>query len=247
MNARDLAKAFNKKFKLKKIESAIVSTLQNHKLRCGRAHKDRLINRFRLFNSEQIQFIKNNYKGRSVAEMTALFNAEFKTNMARQQIKTFVSNRGITSGRTGCFEKGHRPWNTGTKGLTGANKTSFKKGSTPKNRKPLGTERICSKDGYVLIKVAEQNPHTGFPTRYKHKHVIVWEQAHGPVPDGFVVVFIDGDKRNIDSDNLMLISRAELLRLNKHGHKDAPAELKPSILALARVEVKTFSAEKILI
>lgn len=246
MNVRDLAKAFNKKFKLKKTEAGIKSAIENHKIRCGRKPKDRLITKFRLFTAEQIQLIRTSYQDKSISEMRDLFNATFETDMTWQQIKTFVSNRGITSGRSGQFGKGHKSWNKGTKGLTGPNKTSFKKGSIPKNRKGVGTERICSKDGYVLVKVPERDPHTGFQTRWKHKHVYMWEQEHGPVPEGMVVVFRDGDKLNIETDNLMLISRAELLQLNRHGYKDAPAELKPSVLALARVEVKTFSSEKIL-
>ena len=244
MNVRDLAKAFNEQFGMKKTEDKIKSALQNHKILCGRAPKDRLINRYRIFTDEQIEYLKNNYTGRSVAELRVMFNVEFNTDMTWQQIKTAVHNRGIVSGLTGCFEKGYRSWNKGTKGLTDANKTSFKKGSVPANRKPLGTERICPKDGYVLVKVAEPNPYTGFPTRWKHKQVHIWEQDNGPVPDGMIVVFRDGDKRNIDPENLMLTSRAELLILNKNGYKDAPAELKPSILALSKLEVKTFRREK---
>jgi len=240
MPVHALAKAFNAKFGMYKTEGQIKAALQNHRIRCGRAHKDRLINRIRLFTPEQIQFIKDNYKGLSVAEMTDLFNAEFGLGMKRQQIKTAVKNRGINSGLTGQFKKGHKSWNKGTKGLTGANRTSFKKGSVPANRRPLWDERVCPKDGYIQMKVPEPNPYTGFPTRYKHKHVYMWEQEHGPVPKGMVVALRDGDKTNCDPDNLMLITRAELLRLNKHGYKDAPEELKPSVLALVKLEVKTF-------
>ena len=151
-----------------------------------------------------------------------------------------------TSGRTGQFEKGHRPWNTGTKGqgLTTANKGSFKKGHVSPNRKPLGSERICSKDGYILIKVAEKDPHTGFPTRYKHKHIYAWEQAHGPVPQGMVVAFKDSDKTHCELENLMVISRAELLCLNQKGYKGMPAELKPNVRVLVKLQVKTWAKEK---
>lgn len=246
MNTRDLTQAFNKKFGLKKTERNIKSTLQNHKIRCGRAHKDRLINRYRLFNDEQSEFLRLNYPGRSVAQMTALFNVAFHTDMTQSQIKTAVKNRDLISGRTGCFPKGHKPWNSGTKGqgLTGPNAGSFKKESEPPNRRPVGSERICTKDGSILIKIEETNPYTGFPTRWKHKSVHIWEQTFGPVPDGFVVMLKDGDKLNVEPENLMLVSRAELLRLNKYGYKDAPAELKPSILALVKLEVKAFSVEK---
>jgi len=244
MNVRELARAFNRRFGKRKQVSAILATLKNHRIRCGRAPKDRLISRLRLFTEQQARFIRENYAGRSAAELAALFNARFKTAVSVQQIKTFVKNRGIVSGRSGHFPRGHKPWNAGTKGqgLTGANEHSFKKGNTPANRKPLGSERICPKDGFVLIKIAERNPYTGFATRYKHKHVHVWEQLHGPVPKGMVVAFRDGDKTNIVPENLMLVSRAELLRLNKHGYKQTPEEIKASLLALARLEVKTYEA-----
>ena len=178
--------------------------------------------------------------------LTKAFNALFGTDRTWQQTKMFVSNRGIASGRTGRFEKGHMPWNNGSKGygLTGANKRSFKKGNVPANRKPLGTERIDSEDGYILIKVAEKDPNTGFPTRYKHKHVHIWEQANGPVPKGMVVVFKDSDKINCEPENLILISRAELLNLNRHDYKHIPAELKPNVLVLAKLQVKTWGKEK---
>jgi len=247
MNARDLAKAFNKRFGTKKTDGEIKSALKNHKIRCGRAHKDRSVNRFRLFNDEQVKFLKDNYPGRNVAGLRKLFNAKFKTSMTWQQIKTAVHNRGIVCGRTGHFPKGNKPWNTGSKGqgLTGANKKSFKKGNVPANRKPLGSERICPKDGYVLIKIAEWDPHFNRPTRWKHKSVYTWEQANGPVPDGLTVLIKDGDKLNCgDPDNLVLVSRAELLRLNTYGYKDTPPELKPSVLSLAKLDTKIFKLEK---
>jgi len=121
MNVRSLAKAFNNRFGMEKTETAIKSALKNHKIGCGRAPGNRLISRLRIFTEAQARFIRHNYKGKSRAEMTALFNHRFGTGRTQQQIKTFTGNRHITSGRTGHFPKGHRPWNTGTKGLTGAN------------------------------------------------------------------------------------------------------------------------------
>lgn len=245
LNTRDLMLAFNEQFGTSKTELQIKSTLQNHRIRCGRKPGDRLIVRWRLYTEEQVQFIRENYTGRSVAEMTKLFNKHFKTTRTRQQTKTLISNRGITSGRTGHFLAGNKPWNYGTKGqgLTWANSKSFKKGNVPPNRKLLWSERVCSKDGFILMKVPETDPYTGFSTRYKHKQVYVWEQEHGPVPRGMVVAFIDGDRSNCEPENLMLISRAELLNLNRHGYKDMPDELKPHVLALSKLQVKTRAIE----
>lgn len=239
MSVWHLIQAFNEKFGVTATSAQITSTLKRHRILCGRKGSDKIAP-LRTYTPEQIQFLRDNYTGRSRAEMTAVFNSNFGTNKTVEQIRAATNNRKITSGRTGCFEKGYKPWNTGTKGqrLTTANSGSFKKGAIPPNRKPLGSERICSKDGYILIKVAERNPYTGSPTRYKHKHVHVWEQINGPVPGGMAVAFRDGIQANCDPANLMLISRDELLHLNKNGYKDVPAALKPSLLALVKLMLK---------
>lgn len=240
MPIRDLVPAFNKVFGLVKTAVQIQSALKSHRITCGRKHSERMMP-LRIFTPEQIQFLRAHYMGRNVAELRDIFNKHFGADKTWKQIKFAVHNRNIVCGRTGRFEKGYVSWNKGTKGLTSVNVTSFKKGNNPPNRKPLGSERICSKDGYVLIKVAERNPHTGSPTRYKHKHVHLWEKDNGPVPSGMVVAFKDGNKLNFDPGNRMLISRAELQALNKHGYSKAPDELKPSVLALVKLKVKTFA------
>lgn len=238
MRRQDLADAFNEKFGTNNTLKSIVSALKNHKITCGRTAKERFKSGCRLYTPEESVFLANNYTGKSIVELTQLFNDRFERTMTQQQIKSFVHNRGITSGRTGRFEKGQVSWNKGKKGYMGPNVTSFKKGNSPANLKPLYTERIDTKDGFILIKVPERDPHTGFPTRYKHKHVWVWEQSNGPVPKGMKVAFRDGDKSNCDPGNLMLVSSAELLSMNLHGYRTAPEELKPTILALAKMEAK---------
>jgi hypothetical protein len=84
----------------------------------------------------------------------------------------------------------------------------------PGNTMPLGSERINA-DGYVEIKYAEK----GGPSknRWKGKHVLRWEQANGPVPKGFAVIFADGNRRNFKLKNLVLVSRKELAVLNHAG------------------------------
>jgi len=157
--------------------------------------------------------------------------------MTEKQVKTFLKNRGLKAGLTGRFSDGHTPWNKGKTGYMGPNATSFKKGNLPHNHRPLWFERV-DKDGYITMSVPEPNPYTGFPTRFKLKHVWLWEEAHGPKPKGTTVIFRDGNNRNFDLDNLLLVTRAELLAMNLHDYKNQPEELKASVLALARVEVK---------
>lgn len=191
--------------------------------------------------TELIAFVRERYATMPVAAITAAYNSLGGRQLTEQQVKSICKNHGIKSGRDGRFgAPGFVPWNTGTKGqgLTGANRCSFKTGNVPPNRNPLWTERICSKDGFILMKVPEQDPHTGFPTRYKHKHVWIWEQANGPVPQGMAVSFIDTKKLHCELENLMLVTRNELLLLNLHKYSEQSEELRPSILALAKLEAK---------
>lgn len=237
MRVPELTGAFNSWFKTSKTETSIKSALTNHKLRCGRPLGNP-VGTLIAWTQEQAEFMQEGYKKLSVPDLTDALNAQFLLNKSRSQVEAFLNNRRILSGRTGCFPKGHIPANKGTKGLSRANVTSFKKGNVPPNRKPLGSERVDTKDGYTHIKVAERDTYTGFPTRYRPKHVVIWERLHGPVPRGKAVMFRDGDRSNIDEDNLILVSRAELARLNQSRYKDAPAELKPTILALAKLKNK---------
>lgn len=47
-----------------------------------------------------------------------------------------------------------------------------------------------------------------------HLHRYVWEKERGPVPEGFVVHHIDGDKARNSIDNLELVSKKEMHRFS---------------------------------
>ncbi|MFD2646388.1 HNH endonuclease signature motif containing protein [Devosia albogilva] len=125
--------------------------------------------------------------------------------------------------------------------MTTARKTQFRKGQEPHNTKYLGHERI-NKDGYVEISVAQTNPHTGYGRRYVHKHVHLWTQKNGPVPEGHALKCLDGNKLNTDPSNWEAIPRGVLPRLNGGkatrvmAYDSAPAELKPALLTIAKID-----------
>lgn len=174
-----------------------------------------------------------------------LFVKKFKRrDVDVDAIKSLCTRKGWKTGRTGCFEPGAVPANKGKKMPYNANTaaTQFKKGQRPPNAKPVGHERVDTKDGYVWISIAETNPYTGFPRRYVMKHCHLWEQANGPIPKGHVLKCLDGNKLNTAPENWTPISRALLLKLNGRWsvHYDsAPAELKPTILAIAKLDQKS--------
>ena len=192
------------------------------------------------YTDEHITWLRENFPKKPITQLTQEFNKHFSLDKTKVQLHSFMKRKGIKSGRTGRFEKGHGPTYLNGK----RNKTSFKKGHAPLNRLPVGSERIDAKDGYILIKVNEPNPYNGQPTRYRHKHHVVWEKRNGAIPKGMIVSFIDGNKMNCSIENLELITRAESLYRNRHGYNELPDELKPNMRALAKLETARFKVEK---
>lgn len=155
--------------------------------------------------------------------------------------------KGWLTGRTGRISKGATPWNAGKKWPPGkggnhpnARKTQFKKGQKPHNTHYLGHERV-SKEGYVEVSVDEVNPHTGYARRYVLKHRHLWEKKNGKLPKGMCLKSKDGNRQNTDPDNWEPIPRSMLPFLNggkggSYNYDAVPEELKPTVMALAKVK-----------
>ena len=71
-------------------------------------------------------------------------------------------------------------------------------------------------DGYDTSKV--QDPNT-----WKLKHIVIWEKTDHC--QGHAIIFADGNRENLDIDNLILVSRRQLLILNQHRLIQDNAEL----------------------
>lgn len=200
-----------------------------------------------IYTARQLAFIKRNRKMPRAALHDAFVQKFRRKDVSRDNIKSLCWRKGWLNGRDGRFPKGHLPHNTGKKRPYNANsaRTQFKKGGLPANTKYLGHEHV-SKDGYVEISVAQTNPHTGYGRRYVLKHRWLWEQKHGPVPKGMCLK-CKGDRLNTDPSNWQLVPRSLLPRLaGRHGRRydDAPDELKPTILIVAKLEQQLFEKSR---
>jgi len=146
--------------------------------------------------------------------------------------------RGDNIGAANRFLPGHVPANKGLRRPGYApgrmRETQFKRGErrgvAAKLWKPIGTERI-SKDGYLERKVNNNLP---LQRRWRAVHLILWEQANGPLPPGHAVAFKNGDKLDRRLENLELITRAELMRRNTIHN--LPPELKDTIQLAGRLK-----------
>jgi hypothetical protein len=67
----------------------------------------------------------------------------------------------------------------------------------------------------------------------------LWEQVNGPVPAGHRLKSLDGNRQNTDPSNWIAIPHGMAPRLSGRwhvGYDAAPDELKPVILAVARLD-----------
>ncbi len=194
------------------------------------------------FTPEQLQFLRNHVVGCSKQDLTNIFNQHFNLTLSERQIVACCKNHKLPhSGLDGHFKKGQAAWNKGMKGINfgGENgkKTQFKKGQIPVNYRPVGSERV-NVDGYIEIKVAD-------PGTWRLKHNVIWEKANGPLPKGHCVIFLDGDKLNVDLKNLQLITRNQLARLNQRHLIFNDPELTKTGIIIADIYTKIGERKKV--
>lgn len=133
------------------------------------------------------------------------------------------------------FKKGNTPWNKGIK--TGLKPTKgFKKGFSPWHTRELYSERL-DKDGYILIKIAK-------PNKWVRKHRWIYEQEHGTIPENSVIIFADGDKTNLNTYNLICVTRNELKVLNQCRLISSVPELTKTGLNIAKIRIKLAELRK---
>jgi len=180
----------------------------------------------------------------SISDYHAAFCAKFGRDVSAGNLHALRKRKGWKTGRTGQFAKGQEPANKGkphpARGRSVA--TQFKKGNrtgqASLNYQPIGAERM-SKDGYLERKI-----HDGLPlqSRWRAVHLVEWEAVNGPLPEGYCLKSIDGDRSNVDPSNWQAIPRALLPRLNggrakKHlAYDEATPEVRPALLTIAKID-----------
>lgn len=177
-------------------------------------HRRRILsfpNKGRKYKPEEIEYLKAISEGRSNREITKLFNQKFSDARTEDSISSIRYENGMVN----------------------RIKTQFEKGNKPVNWVPVGSERVTA-DGYTQVKVRDGHNHDN----WKGKHIIMWEEEHGAIPDGSVVIFGDGDRTNLDISNLICVDRGKLAQLNKQDLIQSDAELTRTAVNILELQSK---------
>ena len=187
----------------------------------------------------EIELLKQHYADTTIHELMQMLNKtersiysqayllKLKKSAEYEEKRRLQDIENIRKNTTKRFQKGNTPWNKGIKGSIPKNVTSFQKGLIPKNTREVGDTRL-DKEGYIVIKVANK--------KWIRKHRLIWEQAHGEIPKGYVIRIKDGNKENFSLENMELITCADNMRLNTM-HR-FPEELKQTIRLLKKLKKK---------
>lgn len=171
----------------------------------------------REFKDDEIAFLKEISPGRTCEEITDAFNARFRDRdyVIPSQVRSAMTYRKIPyNGKHGKFQPG-----------------------VATRHVPIGSVIIAQygirKNGerytYELVKVAE-------PNVWKRKSLLVWEKHYGSLPEGKMIIFLDGDTLNSDVENLYAVSCGVHFRLNKYRTMKPNREFMLAAIKIAEIE-----------
>lgn len=186
----------------------------------------------RRYSDEELQTVQRLYSTMTAAEIgkrigrsasavhQIAFKLQLKMTLAQREALNRASGRATAQHPSAVahrFKPGQVPANKGLRrpGWTAGRmaETMFKKGQFPPNHDPhyyvLGALRI-NHDGYIDMRISFEPGARG----WRGLHLILWEDAHGPLPKSHCLRFKDGEKLNVCLENLELVSRAENMRRN---------------------------------
>lgn len=186
-----------------------------------------------IWTEEEKKYLKRITPGHHYNEILVMMNKKFNLDLEMGQIKGAIARYNLNTGFDGRFKPKTIPFNKGLKGICpkGCEKSWFEKGHRPQNYKPVGSERL-NVDGYTEIKIKD-------PKLWRLKHIHIWEQHNKkPLPKSHAIIFADGDKTNFNIDNLILVSRRQLLILNRKRLLKNDADLTKVAVNIAKVQEK---------
>lgn len=179
---------------------------------------------------------------RSIYQQARLLNVYKDKEYLKSQYEIW-HDRLMASGLHHRFKKGQQPPNKGKKqieymsaeAIEKTKDTRFKKGNIPHNAKEQDGEIVwrADKNGlhYYYIRIALG--------KWELLHREIYKKHFGEIPKGMIVIFKDGNPKNIAPNNLLAITRAEHLQINRNKFFSLNPEVKTSITLINKITKKT--------
>ena len=150
------------------------------------------------YTREEIDYVVHTLrKYESYEDFTGAFNAKFGTDVSPGSISDL------------CIKRLKYP--------IGKSRTRYTAGDRSRAL-PVGTVRRTD-GGYAYVKVSDSLSHfSGYrepdwvPLQKK-----IWTDVHGPIPDGYMICFLNGNRSDLSPKNLCCISRKVSAQLSKNG------------------------------
>lgn len=173
----------------------------------------------KMWTEEELQYLRENFSTSLTKDIAECLHRNFvyvgykARKMGLRKDPQFIMKTNMDSlALAAKFVKGRIPFNKGKprrewmsqEKIDKQSCHAFKKGHMPWTSHPVGYEAV--RDGYLKVKVAKKR-------RMVLKHRWVWEQAHGMIPKGNLIIFRDGNRMNCDLSNLQMVTRAEAMRM----------------------------------
>ena len=142
------------------------------------------------YTKEQLAFMEKHGADMTTTELTNALNKAFSTGHTAGSVRTTLKNMGILKSKE-----------------TRARNCAMR-------AKPIGSAKIIG--GYRYIKVRKSSG--GFYKDWEREICLVYKNAYGDIPEGYMVVTLNGDKLDARPENLALISKKVAARMaNGHG------------------------------
>lgn len=142
------------------------------------------------YTKEQLAFMEKHGADMTTTELTNALNKAFSTGHTAGSVRTTLKNMGILKSK------------------------ETRARSCAMNGEPIGASKIIG--GYRYIKVRKS--YGGFYKDWEREIKLVYKEAYGDIPDGHMVVTLNGDKLDARPENLALISKKVAARMaNGHG------------------------------
>lgn len=233
----DLNNIFARKYDLRFTEAKIKSYKTNHGLKSGT--KGGMPKGFsKVYPDGMEDFARSIANGKTTKELTEAVNEKYGSGtITAKKMRAYKKNHNIVSGIDCKFQPGHTPANKGKpmspEQYEKCKETMFKKGQIPPNHINVG-EYTHTTDGYLIRKIRETGTQR---ERFEFVHRAVWEEHNGPIPDGKMVSFLDGNKDNCNIENLFLTDNATNLEMNRQKLRFKNPELTAVGEKVARLNI----------